>query len=131
MMGISSGVIIKFIKFGLVGASGILVDFGVTVLCKEYLKIQKYVANSLGFTMAVVSNYTWNRLWTFQSEDPHIYTQFGKFLLVSVIGLVLNNLAIYLLNGKLKIHFYIAKALAIAVVMLWNFFANYWYTFGS
>lgn len=60
----------QFFKFCVVGGSGVFVDFGVTYLCKEWLKLNKYVANSLGFLCASTSNYILNRIWTFQNEIP-------------------------------------------------------------
>ena len=60
----------QFFKFCVVGGSGVFVDFGVTYLCKERLKLNKYVANSLGFLCASTSNYILNRIWTFQNENP-------------------------------------------------------------
>ena len=126
---LSQDLIYKFIRFGLVGFSGIFVDFGTTYLLKEKLKVQKYIANSCGFLLATVSNYLLNRYWTFQSTDPKAFEQFGKFFAVAIIGLIFNNLIIYILNDKLKINFYLSKVFAIAAVSLWNFFANYIYTF--
>ncbi|MBL7797171.1 MAG: GtrA family protein, partial [Saprospiraceae bacterium] len=99
----------KFLKFGVVGFSGVFVDFGVTWLCREKLRLNQYVANSIGFLCAVVSNYTLNRVWTFQSQDPAVATQFSKFLLASLVGLALNNGIIYLLNERLRLNFYVAK----------------------
>ena len=126
---LSQDLIYKFIRFGLVGFSGIFVDFGTTYLLKEKLKVHKYIANSCGFLLATVSNYLLNRYWTFQSTDPKAFEQFGKFFAISIIGLIFNNLIIYILNDKLKINFYLSKVFAIAAVSLWNFFANYIYTF--
>jgi putative flippase GtrA len=122
-------ILFKFIKFGVVGFSGIFVDFGITYFLKEKVKLQKYVANSLGFLSATCSNYFLNRYWTFQSDDPAIFTQFGKFFAFSLIGLVLNNFIIYILNDRLKMNFYISKLIAIGIVSIWNFGANYIYTF--
>jgi putative flippase GtrA len=119
----------KFLKFGLVGFSGVFVDFGITWLGRERLRLNQYLANSIGFAAAVLSNYALNRLWTFQSQDPNISMQFAKFLLASLVGLGLNNGLIYLLNGRLKMPFYAAKLLATALVMVWNFWANYTFTF--
>lgn len=121
--------IFKFLKFGVVGFSGLVVDFSITYLCKEKLKIHKYIANSLGFAVATATNYLLNRYWTFNSHNPASLIQFGKFFVVSLVGLVLSNALIYLLNDKLKWNFYLAKACAIVIVSLWNFFANYLYTF--
>ena len=53
----SGAFLLKFIKFCLVGFSGVFVDFGFTFLFKEVFKVQKYVANAIGFTIAATSNY--------------------------------------------------------------------------
>ena len=121
----------KFVKFGVVGFSGIFVDFGVTYALKEKLRIHKYVANSLGFIVATISNYFLNRYWTFNTGQSAQFLQFGKFLGIAIIGLVFNNLLIYIFNDRLKINFYVSKAFAICIVSLWNFFGNYLYTFAS
>ncbi len=121
--------LIKFIKFGVVGSTGVIVDFGTTFIMKEILKIQKYIANSFGFTLAATSNYILNRIWTFRSKDPEILLQYGKFFVISVIGLLLNNSIIYLLHGRVNFNFYISKAMATVIVTFWNFFANYRFTF--
>ena len=116
-------------KFCVVGFSGMVVDFGITWLCKEKFGWNKYVSNSIGFTLAATNNYLWNRLWTFHSANSNIPVEYGKFFLISVIGLGINNLVIYILHGKLKLNFYLAKILAVAVVTVWNFTMNYIFTF--
>ncbi|GHA74263.1 GtrA family protein [Pontibacter akesuensis] len=119
----------KFFKFGVVGFSGLLLDFGVTYLAKEKLRWNKYVANSLGFLLASASNYYLNRIWTFNSADPEIGMQYGKFLVVALVGLLLNNFIIYLLTERSRLNFYVAKFCAIVLVFFWNFSLNYIYTF--
>ena len=121
--------IIQFIKFWVVGASGLLVDFGITYLCKEKIKLNKYIANSLGFIAAASSNYLLNRMWTFENTDPNISTQYLLFIIISLIGLGINNGVIYLVLRKRDYNFYIVKVFAIAVVTLWNFFMNFFFTF--
>jgi putative flippase GtrA len=126
---LSQTFLVKFIKFGIVGFSGVFIDFGVTYACKEWLKIQKYVANSIGFTVAASSNYLFNRIWTFKSLDPDIATEYTEFLVISLVGLGIANLIVWLIHGRLKQNFYLSKLFAIGVVTVWNFFANYYITF--
>jgi putative flippase GtrA len=121
--------LVKFIKFSIVGFSGVFIDFGTTYVCKEWLKIQKYVANSIGFTVAASSNYFFNRTWTFRSKDPDIATEYTEFLVISLVGLGLANLIVWLIHGRFKQNFYLSKLFAIGVVTIWNFFANYYITF--
>jgi putative flippase GtrA len=129
MSEINEAFIYKFLKFGAVGISGMVVDFGITYLFKEKIKINKYAANTLGFFSAASSNFILNRLWTFQSQDPEVAFQYLRFLVIATIGVLLSNAIIYLLNDRFKWNFYLAKLISIGVVLFWNFFANYFFTF--
>lgn len=121
----------KFLKFGLVGLSGVIVDFAVTWICKEKLHIQKFVANSIGFTVAASGNYLLNRWWTFQSHNQKVLQEYLGFIAVSVIGLAINNAILWYLHDRCKINFYLAKLFAIGITTIWNFLANYFITFGA
>ena len=89
----------RFVKFCVVGGSGVFVDFGITYVAKEWLRLNKYVANSLGFACAATSNYILNRIWTFSSTDPHITQQYLRFIGFSLIGLAINNSIVYSLKS--------------------------------
>ncbi len=121
----------KFLKFVVVGFSGMLVDYGFTFLFKEIVRIQKYIANSIGFIIAATTNYIFNRVWTFHSDNPDIAVEYTKFLVISIIGLGINNLILWLIVSRLKWNFYVSKLFAIGVVTFWNFLANYFITFGQ
>lgn len=128
---LTTSFILKFLKFAAVGFSGLLVDYGFTYLFKEIFKVQKYVSNSIGFTIAASGNYVLNRIWTFESDNPDIAVEYTEFLVISLIGLGLNNLILWLIVSKFKINFYLAKFFAIGVVTLWNFLANFFITFNQ
>jgi putative flippase GtrA len=119
--------IFKFLKFGIVGFLGMVIDFSITFLLKEKLKIHRYISSSTGFILAASSNYLFNRFWTFESNNPRVLVEYGTFIIISLFGLIINNLFLYLFEKKVK--FYVAKFFAILVTTLWNFFANYYLTF--
>jgi putative flippase GtrA len=121
---------ISLLKFAITGFSGLLIDFSLTWIFKDELHINKFVANSIGFSAAVVSNYFINRYWTF-SERKHaeVGRQLSAFIGVSMIGLLLNSGFIYILNERLMFNFYLSKAVAIVLVFFWNFSANYFFVF--
>ncbi|HVN48461.1 MAG TPA: GtrA family protein [Bacteroidota bacterium] len=121
--------LMKVLKFGIVGTSGILIDYAVTYLIKERVQLNKYLANSLGFTAAATSNYILNRVWTFQSRNPHITVEYLKFFFIALIGLGISNTIIWYASKKTTYNFYVIKGFAIAVVFVWNFGANYLITF--
>ena len=122
---------LKFLKFCVVGSAGLGIDFGITYLSKERAKWNKYMANSLGFICAASSNFVLNKVWTFQDHSPDQFIQYGKFVLISLVGVGINNLIIYLLINKKQVNFYWAKLFAIGIVVIWNFVANYNFTFTS
>lgn len=128
---LTSSFILKFLKFAAVGFSGLFVDYLFTYIFKEIFKVQKYISNSIGFTLAATSNYVLNRIWTFESDNPEIITEYSSFLIISIIGLGINNLVIWLILKYFKINFYVAKFFAICVVTLWNFLANFFITFAQ
>lgn len=131
--------ILKFLKFGVVGASGTVIDFGLTALCKGILGIPELLSNAIGFTLAATSNYYLNRVWTWKSTSKDVGVEYAKFFFVSLLGLGLNTLIIFLLKDinivprfvdtTLDWDFWIAKIIATAVVMVWNFIANNFFTF--
>jgi len=145
-MTIDRSFIQKFVRFAIVGLTGMVVDYGFLVLFVQVCGWPGLVSNALSFTLAASWNYTLNRLWTFQSKDDKIGKEYAKFFTVSVVGLGISTLTIWLIirlapswsensgegfvvAGVTILWFYVAKAISIAITMLWNFFANYLYTF--
>jgi putative flippase GtrA len=126
--------ITKFIKFGIVGASGMLVHFSVLYLFKEVVGLNPFVANTIGFVTAATTNYILNRIWTFRSREKQVAVEYLKFILVSVIGLGVNNGTMWI-TGKLlpdwfdDWRFYLIWVFAVGVTTLWNFFGNMLFTF--
>ncbi len=128
MLKINKELILSILKFGLTGLSGMVVDFGTTWLLREKAKWNQYLANTCGFSLAVINNYIINRYWTFHSQHNWL-PEFGRFVLFSVVGLLLNNLFLYLFYEKGGIKFYYSKALAILLVFVWNFLTNWLFNF--
>ena len=126
--------ILKFLKFGVVGTSGMVVHFGVLYLFKELVGLNPFVANTLGFITAATTNYILNRIWTFRSKEKQVAVEYLKFILVSVIGLGVNNGTLWLTGHLLPSwnddwRFYILWVFAVGVTTLWNFFGNMLFTF--
>ncbi|GAB4323448.1 MAG: hypothetical protein Kow00127_16150 [Bacteroidales bacterium] len=119
----------KLIKFSFVGLSGMGVDFGFTWLCKEIFRIPKYISNAIGFSLAATSNWYLNRIWTFHSTNPDLFQEFGFFFLISLIGLGLNTLLLWIQVSRFDMPFYRSKLVATILVTGWNFLANSYITF--
>ncbi|MGH2951800.1 MAG: GtrA family protein, partial [Solirubrobacterales bacterium] len=81
---------VQLFKFGLVGASGYVVNLGVFALLAEAGGRHHIVAAIGAFVVAVTNNFLWNRHWTFQATDGHAGHQGARFLAVSIFGLAIN-----------------------------------------
>ena len=139
----------RFIKFAIVGALGALIDFGVMNLLVWLVKATLVLAGSISFICAVISNFTWNRLWTYpESRTKHVVGQLVQFTIVNAIGLVirvpilklgepvldriLENSSLNLLaNSHTFISHNTTLAIAIGIVMLWNYFVNRYWTYND
>jgi putative flippase GtrA len=132
----SSKEIERFSRFLAVGAVGTVLDFGLLTLLK-LAGLPTLLANSLSFTAGLVNNFTWNRLWTFgDAIQPNWQKQLAQFTMVSLVGLVLNNLIVLGLEnvfgamlGQPDWGYLPAKVVATGVVVFWNYFANRMWTF--
>ncbi|WP_257670372.1 GtrA family protein [Parapedobacter tibetensis] len=121
--------VLQFFKFGLVGFIGLCIDFSITYILKEKLLWNKFIANAVGFSVAVVSNYVLNRIWTFESSDSRVIRQLLLFGGISLLGLGINTFILHFLHQRKEIDFYISKFIAVVVVFCWNFFINATITF--
>ena len=127
----------RFGKFAVVGTIGAIVDFSVLNLLVLAFGWDKYAANIVSVCCAILSNFTWNRLWTFpESRDHAIHISFGKFALVNLVGLGINQLVFVTADKYIfdplfdhPLDYNLAKAAAIFVVLFWNFAANRFWTY--
>jgi len=112
------------------------VDFAVLNLMHLKFGLPLGWANAISFSAAVVSNFSWNRLWTFpESRQRPLGRQLAQFALVNVIGLAINTALLLVLDQFLSRaiaepwSYNLAKAFAIAVVLFWNYFVNRAWTY--
>jgi putative flippase GtrA len=126
----------RFLKFATVGAIGMVVDLTVLNVMHKVFGLPLLVANSISFTVAVISNFTWNRLWTFpESRERPIGKQLGQFAIVNIIGLAINNLVLWVVFNLIKgfipdpWDYNLAKIVAIGVVLFWNYSVNRAWTY--
>jgi putative flippase GtrA len=126
----------RFLKFALVGAVGMLVDLAVLNALHKLAGLEVLWANTVSFSTAVLSNFTWNRLWTFpESRDRPLVPQLVQFAIVNLVGLAINNLVLWVTLQGLKqfvpdpFDYNLAKITAIGVVLFWNFGVNRVWTY--
>jgi len=138
----------RFLKFAAVGVIGALIDFGVMNLLTQATGMDLVPAGTISFICAVTSNFIWNRYWTYpDSRSRPISRQLVMFFMVNIAGVairipilhyieppllhaiedanILASLSAELLAKNLTL------ALAVGIVMLWNFFVNRYWTYND
>ena len=168
-VGISALELTRFIKFGVVGVIGAIVDFGIFNLLRwlliplasdggqtvlpllgsfETISILLAVASGISFIAAIISNFFWNRYWTYpDSRSKSLRRQFVQFFLVNFIAIFIRvpivgathgffeSMAHSLLSITDKtaalIGDNVALVFAVGIVMFWNFFVNRYWTYAD
>jgi putative flippase GtrA len=120
---------LQLARFCAVGLSGFVVNLGVYALLVRGAGLHYLLAATLSFLVAVTSNYTWNRLWTFRHQRGHVGYQGLRFFVVSTFALGANLLVLYVLV-ELGVDKLPAQAAAIVLVTPLNFVGNKLWSFG-
>lgn len=140
----------RFYRFAVVGVIGAVVDFGVFNLLTAFTRLPAVWASVISFAAAVISNFTWNRLWIYpDSRSKRMSQQIIQFTIISVVGLAIRTPLFVRLEGPLQNFFEflhipvlylftprflghnLALAISVLVVMLWNFFVNRYWTYSD
>jgi putative flippase GtrA len=139
----------RFLRFAVVGIIGAAIDFGVMNLLTRGQAVRLVIAGTISFIAAVLSNFTWNRYWTYpDSRSKALARQFIEFAIINAIGLVIRvpilafgQPLLYTLINALPFHFPILDArsisnnltlaIAVVIVMFWNFFVNRYWTYSD
>jgi putative flippase GtrA len=115
-------------KFCAVGAVGYLINLAVYAALL-HAGLHYLLAATCSFLVAVTSNYTWNRLWTFREHRGHVGIQGMRFLAVSLAALGANLLVLDVLVNSAGVDKLVAQAIAIVVVTPLNFVGNKLWSF--
>lgn len=139
---------VRFMKFAVVGTIGAVVDFGIANLLAHFFKMPLVYAGTISFICAIISNFLFNRYWTYpDSRSRHFLHQLGMFILVSAAGIAIRIPILHFVEPPLENAFRnmmhvsaslvdllarnVTLAIAVGVVMIWNFFVNRYWTYND
>jgi len=126
-------VILQLVKFGMVGFANTAVDFGILNLLMAMTGITSgkniFLLNSISFVVAVTHSYFWNKFWTFRVKKTEATKEFLQFLIVSIVGLLINGAIVYMITTWIKPMFGMGevswanagKIAATVISLVWNF----------
>jgi dolichol-phosphate mannosyltransferase len=118
----------QFVKFSIVGASGLAVNFVVAHALERTTSLAPFVDFAIGFMVGGVSNYIFNRIWTFRSER-NFAIEGIQFLTVSLLALALGRLIFWIAGHYDFNHFTTTWFVATLAGIFINFFLNKYWTF--
>ena len=114
----------QIIRFCVVGGTAFLIEFGVYWLCTNLLGINYLISNIIGFTVSVIYNYILSILWVFDTKKQNKLLEMVIFIILSIVGLGLNELILWIAVDFVHIGTMISKVVATAVVMVYNFISR-------
>lgn len=114
---------IQLIRYGFVGATAFIADFGSLFILTEYAGVHYQLSAAFAFIIGLTINYFLSIRWVFNSTgyERHQLMEFLGFAIVGVIGLGLNALIMYLAVDLVSLHYMAAKLISTAIVFFWNF----------
>ena len=110
----------QIFKFVIVGGIATVIDFVCLYIFKEFLNLNIILSNTLSFTISVIYNYIASIKWVFDVNKNSKF-QFIIFVILSVIGLLINNGILYLFTSYTEFYYLLSKVFATLVVMIYNF----------
>ena len=124
------GLAIGFVRFAGVGVIGTSAHYATLVILASFLGANAVLASSAGYVVGGIVNYLLNYRFTFRSNLSHVMTA-PRFFAIALAGFFLNAAVMSLLTSTVEWHYLLAQIVATITVLLWNFLANYFWTFGS
>ncbi len=113
------------LKFCVVGAICTAIDFGVLILLREVFGVNYLIANVAAFTVSVIVNYFLSMRFVFRGKkDANKVREFIVFVILSAIGLALNEWLMWLSVSALGLNYIWGKVIATGIVMVYNFFSK-------
>lgn len=110
----------QILKFGVVGGIAFVIDYGILFLLAKVIGLNELISAAISFIISLTFNYFLSIKWVFEAKKQ-TPKEVIIFVLLSVVGLGINEVLIYLGTKKLGIDVMIVKLFATAIVMVYNF----------
>ena len=117
--------VVQFARYVVVGGGAFVVDFGTLALLNKLAGLNYLWSAGISFSLGLVVNYLVAVRWVFADRRVQRRSvELAVYALVGVVGLLLNQLTIWVLTAGVGLDPLVSKLAAGAVVLLWNFGAR-------
>ncbi len=118
----TENLLLQIFKFGIVGGIAFLIDYVVLFCCKEFIGLSVLLSAAIAFTVSVIYNYIASVKWVFDvNKEKSAKKNFVIFIILSIIGLIITEIIMWIGSDIMKINYLIVKIIATAIVMVFNF----------
>lgn len=111
----------QIIKFGIVGVIATIIDYVVLYGLTEFLGIHYLISSTISFIVSLIFNYILSIYWVFDVRKKQTIKEVLIFVILSVFGLIINELIMYIGASIFDIYYMLCKLLATIIVMIYNF----------
>ncbi len=118
-----------FLRYCVVGVIATVVDYALLYGLTEFYGLWYLFSATISFIAAATVSYYLNRIWTFNNNDSRIARQVGIFLVISGVGIIINNTILVVGVEVIGMWYMLAKVFSTAVTLIWNFIGHKYITF--
>lgn len=128
----TTNLFIQLFRYTLVGGLAFVVDFGLLFFLTEYVRLHYLISATISFLVGLLVNYVISTQWIFRdSKIKNKKVEFILFGLIGVIGLILNNVLIYLFTDVVGLYYMLSKLVTAIIVYMWNFLGRRYFLFNA
>ena len=106
-----------------------IADIGLLFILTEFFNVWYFYSAAISYSVGMVGNYSLNKYFNFKNKSNKIIQQFGLFVFIALIGLILNQLILYLLVEFASLWYISAKIISLFIVLIWSFYGHKKLTF--
>lgn len=117
--------LLQLFRYFFVGGTAFVVDYGTLFILTEFCGINHLISAAIAFLLGLIVNYVISIVWVFGNRTVgNRWIEFAIFSAIGLIGLVLNEVIIYIGSDIIGLHYMISKLCSTGIVFFWNFFAR-------
>jgi len=110
-----------FFSYTVIAGIATLVDLALLFFFTEFLGVWYIFSATISYSFAIVTNYSLNKIYNFKNSSRQIAKQFSLFILVALVGLVLNLTLVFVMVEFLSIWYMFSRIISAFIVVAWSY----------
>ncbi|MBQ9853839.1 MAG: GtrA family protein [Bacilli bacterium] len=120
----SNNFFLQFIRYFFVGGIAAVVNIGLLYIFSDFLNINYIISNIVSFSAGLIVNYILSKCFVFKTNSLNVIFEFIIYLIIGVLGLIIDTVILWFLTSKFKIYYMISKIISTIITFIWNFLSR-------